>query len=266
MKLKSCRFVSEPESNRLECISDLHFYRNQLDTFTSLLTLASKHNTYPDGINYRNSFVYYKVETEEDFFTKRFEDLYPSFFRTKKDINIEIPENVFIPDGNKKQFESYDFNSYSQIVDTYFLSSHLILSRKKYLLSKYFKNVKLENTISVSYFKDPIHGAPSFENYKNELNNLLDITNSKHIFLQTDDSEAVKFFKRQYGRKVIFLSEIDVRKKKKEFCFWYETALRIASECGYVISGTNIVSMWLNLYRGSTKNVFQFDEGLNETN
>lgn len=266
MKLKGCRFVWEPDSVRLECLSDLHFYRNQLDTFISLLTLASKYKTYPDEVNYKNSFFYYKVETQSDYF-RRFEDFYPDLFRTKKDINIEIPENVFIPNENKKQFESYDFNSYSQIVDTYFLPSHLISSRKETLLSKYFKNIKLENTICVSYYKDPIHGAPSFENYKNELNNLLDRTNLKYIFLQTDDSEAVKFFKREYGKKVIFLSETIVKeKKKKQFCFWYEASLRVASECGYVISGTNNVSMWLNLYRGSTENVFQFNEELNETN
>lgn len=41
---------------------------------------------------------------------------------------------------------------------------------------------------------------------------------------------------------------------------WFDSALRCVSECSYVVNHTGNCGLWMNLYRGSVNNVFQFDE------
>jgi hypothetical protein len=41
---------------------------------------------------------------------------------------------------------------------------------------------------------------------------------------------------------------------------WFDAALRGVSQCAYVVNHTGNCGLWMNLYRGSTQNVFQFNE------
>ena len=41
---------------------------------------------------------------------------------------------------------------------------------------------------------------------------------------------------------------------------WFDAALRCVSECKYVVNHTGNVAFFMNLYRGNTNNVIQFNE------
>ena len=60
------------------------------------------------------------------------------------------------------------------------------------------------------------------------------------------------------------LSVLDTIESKngdpKDHQLWFDAALRIVSECGYLVNHTGNCALWANLYRGNTKNVFQFDQ------
>ncbi len=41
---------------------------------------------------------------------------------------------------------------------------------------------------------------------------------------------------------------------------WFDAALRCVSNCAFVVNHTGNCGLWMNLYRGNTINVFQFDQ------
>jgi hypothetical protein len=287
MKLRHCRYVGASGGcssldhpnyiNKLQCLWNCGFYSNQTQTFLSLLILQRDYNIVPDEIDYQWGFRRITPQQPST-------DLYKNFFRTDVTKTVSIGKEVVIPDENRKQFDLYDWELYNQIIDRFFNPSDVIASRKKSLLRNYFEvnNIKLQNTISVLYRGTDkyteVRLAPP-EDYLKVVNHLLEETNANHVLIQTDDGKVSDFFKSELGDKVITFSEPKVSYNNAsvldnleatlpatnmngilEHQLWFDAALRIVSECGYLVNHTGNCGLWANLYRGNTENVFQFDQ------
>jgi hypothetical protein len=284
MKLRHCRYVGSSggcsslnhpnTTNKLQCLWNCGFYSNQTQTFLSLLILQRDYNIIPDEIDYQ--FGFRRITPLESS-----RDIYVDFYRTDLTKSVDIGKQVVIPDENQKQFDLYDWDLYNQIINRFFNTSDIVESRKKSLLRNYFesKNIKLEKTISVLYrgtdkYTEVRLASP--EDYLKVVNHLLEVTNATNVLIQTDDGKVSDFFKSELGDKVICFSEPKVSYNKesvldnleakdnfngiKDHQLWFDAALRIVSECGYLVNHTGNCALWANLYRGNTKNVFQFDQ------
>jgi len=275
MKLRHCKYttssggcssINHPEMNQLDCMWNCGFYSNQTQAFLSLLILLS-HGIEPNTINYSMGFKRFKKDKNRDIFS----DFYKIDF-TKK---IKLFKKHPLLDENKKQFGLYDFDYYNQIVNKFFNPSDLILDRKRFLLQKY--NINPKETISILYrgtdkYTEVRLSSP--ENYLNVVKQLLQITKLNKVLVQTDQTQVLDYFKSELGDIVVSFDEtpstsgLDAMntvienegKDTMDWMQWFDAALRCVSECSYVINHTGNCGLWMNLYRGSIDNVFQFDE------
>ena len=275
MKLRHCKYtvstggcssINHPEMNQLDCMWNCGFYSNQTQAFLSLLILLS-HGIEPDVINYSMGFKRFKKDESRDIF--------PDFYKIDFDKKVKLFKKVSLPDENKKQFGLYDFGYYNQVVNKFFNPSYLILERKNFLMQKY--NINPTETISVLYrgtdkWTEVRLSHPS--NYLAVTKQILEATNAKKVLLQTDQTQVIDYFKNELGDMVIHFEETpstygtdamntvmeNEGKDTMDWMQWFDSALRCVSECAYVVNHTGNCGLWMNLYRGSVNNVFQFDE------
>lgn len=92
--------------------------------------------------------------------------------------------------------------------------------------------------------------------------------------VQTDQTQVLTYFKEELGDLVVSFDEIPTTSGQEpmntvmekagadtmDFQQWFDAALRCLADCSYVVNHTGNCALWLNLYRGNVKNVFQFDE------
>tara|TARA_B100002019_G_scaffold288909_1_gene303485 strand:- start:425 stop:1270 length:846 start_codon:yes stop_codon:yes gene_type:complete len=276
MKLRNCKYtaasggcslLNHPEMNQLDCMWNCGFYSNQSQAFLSTLILLS-HGIVPDKISYAMGFKRFKSHPDKDIF--------PDFYKINPQIPVQLLKTVTLPDENRKQFDLYDFEYYNQVVNKFFGPSDLISERKQLLLSKY--KIDPSQTIAVLYrgtdkFTEVRLGSP--EAYLNVTKQLLNQTGFKKVLVQTDQTQVLDYFKQELGDKVVVHFEEtpstsgqdamntvmeNEGKDTMDWMQWFDAALRCVSDCAVVVNHTGNCGLWMNLYRGNTVNVFQFDQ------
>ena len=91
--------------------------------------------------------------------------------------------------------------------------------------------------------------------------------------MQTDQAQIIHEWQQRLGDKLIFFQETpsttggrpiwDLMEQQGadsvDWSQWFDAALRCVSECKYVVNHTGNVAFFMNLYRGNTNNVIQFN-------
>ena len=261
-----CDVLAHPEVNELYCLWNCGFYSNQVQVFSSLLTLA-RHGITPDRIDYSLGFGHFKKEPRKD--------IYPDIHETDASEKIDFYKEVEIPDANKKQFDIYDWTLYNQIINRYFNPSGVIRERWQLLSEKY--NLNFGETIAVLYRgtdKGTELKLASPDEYYMEVVKLLEQNPTFKVLLQTDQAQIIHEWQQRLGDKLIFFQETpsttggrpiwDLMEQQGadsvDWSQWFDAALRCVSECKYVVNHTGNVAFFMNLYRGNTNNVIQFNE------
>jgi len=275
MKLRHCKYtastggcssINHPEMNQLDCMWNCGFYSNQTQAFLSTLILLS-HGIVPDKISYAMGFKRFKADPERDIF--------PDFYKIDPSVPVQLLKTVTLPDENKKQFDLYDFEYYNPVVKRFFGPSDVVSERKNQLLNKY--RINPSETISVLYrgtdkYTEVRLGSP--QAYLQAVQQVLQQTNAKRVLVQTDQTQVLNFFKQELGNMVIHFEETPTTSGKEamntvmenegndtmDWMQWFDAALRVVSECAFVVNHTGNCGLWMNLYRGNTTNVFQFDQ------
>ena len=275
MKLRHCKYVSStggcsklnhPEMNDLYCMWNCGFYSNQSQAFLSCLILL-EHGIIPDRIDYSMGFKRFKPTPERDIF--------PDFYELNPSQEVTLFKKVNLPDENRKQFELYDFDYYNQVVNRFFSPSKIVQERIKFLGEKY--DIDPSETVAVLYRGTDkyteVRLAPP-ESYMSAVKQILDQTSAKKVLVQTDQTQVLEYFKSELGDKIISFEETpsttgkdamntvmeNEGKDTMDWMQWFDAALRGVSQCAYVVNHTGNCGLWMNLYRGSTQNVFQFNE------
>lgn len=275
MKLLNCKYTSasggcdllgHPELNLLDCLWNCGFYSNQSQVFCSLLILM-KHGIMPDQISYSMGFKHFKKDPDLD--------IYPYFHKINVDQSLDLYKEVELPDSNKYQPHLYDFETYNKIINRYFNPSDVISERVKFLEEKY--NINTSKTISVSYRgtdKGTELTLAHPKEYLSVVKNILDTEPDFKVLLQTDQTQVIEYFYSELGDKLVFFEETpsttsniviwklieDNGGDSTDWQQWCDAAFRVVSKCKYLINHTGNVGMFTNLYRGSLKNVYQFNE------
>lgn len=275
MKLRHCKYtastggcssINHPEMNQLDCMWNCGFYSNQTQAFLSTLILLS-HGIVPDKISYAMGFKRFKADPERDIF--------PDFYKIDTSVPVQLLKTVTLPDENKKQFDLYDFEYYNPVVRRFFGPSDLVAERKNQLLNNY--QINPSETIAVLYrgtdkYTEVRLGSP--QAYLQAVQQLLQQTNAKKVLVQTDQTQVLDFFKQELGDMVVHFDETPTTSGQEamntvmenegndtmDWMQWFDAALRVVSDCAFVVNHTGNCGLWMNLYRGNTTNVFQFDQ------
>ena len=114
-------------------------------------------------------------------------------------------------------------------------------------------------------------GSP--EAYMQAVKQVLQQTGPKKVLVQTDQTQVLDYFKQELGDMVVHFERITTsgqetmntvmeneKKDTMDWMQWFDAALRVVSDCFIVVNHTGNCGLWMNLYRGNTSNVFQFDQ------
>jgi hypothetical protein len=261
-----CDLLAHPEMNELYCLWNCGFYSNEFQVFNSLIILLS-HGIIPEKINYSFGFRHFKKDPEQD--------IYPLFHEINERCELDLYRRIILPDSNKKQFDLYDFSIYNQIINRFFGPNGIIKERKQFLIEKY--QIDTSKTIAVLYRgtdkgTELIIANP--EEYLNEVKKILKENPDFKVLIQTDQTQVIEYFYSELQDKLITFEETPSTTSNSviwslmekngansiDWSQWFDAALRCVSECKYVINHTGNVGMFMNLYRGNLKGVYQFNE------
>ena len=261
-----CDLLAHPEVNELYCLWNCGFYSCETQVFNSLLILL-RHGLTPDRIDYSLGYRHFKKDPEKD--------IYPDFHQIDSSQSLDFYTEVELPDSNKCQFGLYNFDVYNQIISRFFGPSNIVKERKDVLIEKY--NIDFSKTISVLYRgtdKGTELTLASPQDYMTVVKNILKEHPDFRVLIQTDQTQVIQYFHNELGDKVFWFDETpststsrviwslieDSGRDAIDWSQWFDAALRCTSDCEYAINHTGNVGFWLNLYRGNTDNVYQFNE------
>lgn len=275
MKLENCRFlhvagnpdINRQTINRLECIWNEGFYSNQSQVLNSLIIL-SNHGIIADQISYEHGFNVYKNKNYSL-------DIYPIFHNM--DISYQIPifsSTNWLSYNNYNPVE-YNFEILNNYLNRYFKPSLYIKAKMYFLKQKY--NINTEKTISVCYRgtdKDREVKLADPHDYLQITKKLLNENPDYKVLLQTDQTQVINYFRDILKEKLVYFIETPSTETKSpiwaiyrdndqdslEWAQWFDAAIRIVSQCKFLVNHTGNTGMFINLYRGHNKNIYQFDQ------
>jgi predicted O-methyltransferase YrrM len=225
---------------------------------------------------YSNNHKFCSLDTSEQWNWYKDEpiDVYSKFFKFDKNEFSISPQN-FSDSNDEDQFSDYRLINYdfvSPFVKKYFSFSDEVKEIEKNLIQKY--NIDLNNTISVCYRgNDKIKetNLPTYEEIEEQLNNLLLKYPNKKVIIQSDELEFCDFMSQKNDNFIIF-DEIEKISKtpyaaiqytipigrKIENAQTFLAIMSIISKSEYVILNSGNVGLWVCLFRGDSKKVFQY--------
>lgn len=210
-----------------------------------------------------------------------------------KDSNLDITEQLFknkikiddfepsfmINSDYENQFSNYDLINYdyvNKLVERYFTPSNEIISLISDLIKKY--NINLDKTITVCYrgndkFRETI--LPTYEEMLLKIEEVLILNPTYNILLQTDEIEFQEIVKNKFSN--VFTIDETKKINKSNTAVQYTIRLGerlnnakiflavmcIMSKTSKIILNSGNVGMWLCLFRGSTKGVYQYLNHMN---
>ena len=200
------------------------------------------------------------------------EDITYDFFKHYDDIeNIKINKNIKY--NHKHQFNKYsnlDYYSISPLIEKYFSTSNKINEIVDYFIEKY--DLVYDNTLVVYYRgtdKSKETEIASFDEFYKQIINIISFNDNLKILVQTDTAQFIDYLndkelknitisenKTSYNNKGIH-NENNGESNYNQMLNFLSTVI-IMSKCKYIICGSCNCSMWIMLYRKSSKNVIQY--------
>ena len=191
-----------------------------------------------------------------------------------ENINIKYP----IKYHHTYQYINYsnlDYNKIIPVVNKYFSPAKSIINIMKNIEQKY--NLVYDNICVLFYRGNDKNTETKISNYDEYLvySNLIIKHNPTILFLiQSDETEFIEFISKEYPNNSFYFkdeirhinkcnSTVDILLKNQnyEFSKYYLAITIIMSKCKYIVCGTGNCSIWIMLYRGNNKNVYQYLNG-----
>ena len=188
-------------------------------------------------------------------------------FNISKTIDTSIDTNIAL-----LPYSNINFDIFNNYIKSFFQPSDDINKIINYIETKY--NLDYENTCCVFYRgldKTKETCNPSYEEFYNKISNeTKDITNVKFL-IQSDEAEALAYFKKNFTNNIVFNDEIRYLPKQqtlvehhfskednKKYSYFFIAIVYIMAKCKTVYCTTSNVSLWIALFRGNTNNFHQY--------
>ena len=256
-------------------IISIHPYGNHFGFFSccsiklnDIVTFINSNLKTPNTVDSFNLFMLYKKNFNEDITYDFFEH-----YNNTKHNEIKYPINYH----HSHQFHDYsniDYKHIIPLIEKYFSPSNNITNKINHLIQKY--NIDYENTLAIYYRgtdKSKETQIASFDEYYNQINQIIKQNKSINILVQTDTSQFVDYINNKNLKNIIIVNENHTSYSNKgihyeksptdnynEMFNLFSTFLIIA-KCKYIICGSGNCSIWMMLYRGNNKNVIQYLNG-----
>jgi hypothetical protein len=231
----------------------------------NIVDFINKYKKIPDEVDSSHQFNWYKKSNNEDITFDYFKH-----YDYINNISINYPINY----KHEDQFTNYsnlDYDKIIPIVKKYFSPSNHILIIIRNIEQKY--NINYDNTCVLFYRGNDKITETNLCSYNEYLiyANLVIKNNPNIIFLiQSDETEFIEFMKNKFPNNSIYFKDeirhmskcnntVDIVMKAQnyEFSKYYLGITIIMSRCKYIICGSGNCSIWIMLYRGNNKNVYQ---------
>jgi hypothetical protein len=223
----------------------------------------------PDIVNSSEQFGWYKESNNNDVTFEYFEhyNKHPTITHTKR-INF----------NDYQQFANYHNLSYAAIkpfVEKYFSPAANIKQKILNLEKKY--SINYENICVLFYRGNDKAGETPISSYDDYIffaEGLLKENPNIVFLIQSDETQFINTMRKKYPKNSFYMKDeirhikkqpntVDnlVRNQISKFSKLYLAITIIMSKCKYVVCGTGNCSLWIMLYRGNNKNVYQYAHG-----
>jgi len=230
-----------------------------------IIEYINKNNTLP-VVNSSAQFAWYKPNT-----TNR--DITYDYFEHYNNVQIEkIPKNINYVQGY--QFSLYnvlDYEKISPIIKKYFTPSVEISDTVKQMESKYKLDYK---NICVLFYRGNDKNREtkicSYDQYLEFANKVLSENPNAKFLIQSDETEFITFMRNAFPNNSFYFTDeirhmpkcnstVDLQMRSDIFKFskLYLAITIIMSKCETIICGSGNCSIWIMLFRGNSKNVYQ---------
>jgi hypothetical protein len=203
------------------------------------------------------------------------ENLFNDYFKPKH--ASKAKRMRFVPRFSYHGFyEDLHFKKLNAYIHNYFGPSSLVESRIEQFIEKY--DIRPDKTIGVCYRgTDKIIEVPPISpiRYVLEVQALLKKNSDLTVLVQTDQQQFRDYFLSEIGPRAFYIEEMPVTcsssalhnitdKAVSNFQLGINllAVVKILAQCKYVVTHTGNVSLWIFLYRGSTRNCCQLRPGV----
>ena len=227
---------------------------------SDIVQYINHHKKIPEHVDSSNQFKWYKNSDR---------DVTYDYF--KEDTNVNIT-NLTI-----NYYHTYQYHDYSTLdpciyplVKKYFTPSQQIIDMITKMENKY--NLMYDNICVLFYrgndkiTETRLCGYDEYIMYAKEV-----LKKNPHVvfLIQSDETEFIEYMSKQFPKSFYFRDEIrhmkkcnntvDIvfKEKNDEFSKYYLAITVIMSKCKFIICGSGNCSIWIMLYRGHSRGVYQ---------
>lgn len=229
-----------------------------------IVKYINDHNILPVVVDSSKQFELYKKEDIDITF---------EYFKHYDEINKScLLNNInYIHDNQFMNYSKLEYDKLIPLITKYFSPTDLII---KHMLKMEEKYKLVYDNICVLFYRgnDKITETPlcDYEEYIKYADKIL-LTNPNIKFLiQSDETEFINLMCSKYPNNSFYFkdeirhmtkcnSSVDLKMKETnyEYSKLYLAITLIMSKCKYIICGSGNCSIWIMLYRGNCKNVYQ---------
>jgi len=234
-----------------------------------IIEFFNKEKKLPDVVDSSTHFEYYKIQDFEKDITFDYFDHYDNYSSIDYTSNVDYREFYQYHD-----YSELDYTNICPFVGKYFAPSAQIKKMITDLEEKY--KIDYENICVLFYrgndknYETHICGYDEYIKYAEEV---LRKNPNIRFFIQSDETEFIErmlslfpnsFYMKEeirHMRKCYNTVDKTMKTDIDKFSKLYLAITIIMSKCEYIICGTGNCSIWIMLYRGNNRNVYQNRHG-----
>ncbi len=203
------------------------------------------------------------------------QDVTPLFFKRKKRPKFSSPKIKLTKAVEEMQFSNYadiNFETTNPLINTYFNLSNRVKNTVNKLIEE--NNLNLENTIAVylrGNDKSLETNIPTYEEMLSKIKDVKEQFPEKQILIQCDEQEFYEYCSKHYPNILYFENILKISHNKNKHvgqevkkgekvnqAILFLSIIKIISQSSTIILNSGNVAMWICLFRGNVKNVYQY--------
>lgn len=259
--------ATDPTINGVGVIHNSGFFSCCTVRLCTIIKYINEYKKLPIIVDSSKQFEWYKTDATKDITYDYFEhyDNHPTI-KFNPSINIEF--NIAY------QYADYSLLNYEYLVALvrkYFYPSPHILATIINIEQKY--NIVYDN-ICVLFYRGNDKNTETlicaYDQYIEYANKVLNANPNIKFLVQSDETEFIELMMKTYPNNAFYFkdeirhinkcnSTVDIvfKTQNYEFSKYYLAITIMMSQCKYIICGSGNCSLWIMLYRGNSKNVYQ---------
>lgn len=231
-----------------------------------IIDYIKQHKSVPE-VDFSNIFRWYRSYTNQNVYNECFK------FNELQELNIDEISKIDYIRHSKFNYEKEDFKRIKPIVQKWFDLPDSVLEHVEFFIKKY--EIDMDKTLAICFrgtdkFRDV--DETSYENFISHAPSILKIEGLNRVFIQTDQTQFIDFFKNSFPdisfftieeilttKSKIHLYRSEIKKENKVVqAQMFLASMRILSKCKFLINHTGNTARWITKYRGSAHNTIQY--------